>query len=314
MRSLRSLSLSPSAYRRITLAATIVLAVIIATGGAVRLTGSGLGCPDWPNCRPGRLTPRSAADYNAMVEFVNRTFTGLVSIAVIVAVLGSLLRSPRRRDLVVLSSGLVLGVIGQIVLGGLTVLFDLAPQLVMAHFLLSILILANAVVLHHRAGRPDGARLRVIDPVLVRLAGGLTLAATVVLVTGTVVTNTGPHAGDRRARRFDLFLPDVARVHGVTVMVFLALVLTTLFVAYRRGVLPRVQRGLTVLLGLVVAQAAVGYTQYFTGVPPLLVGVHIAGATAVWAATVSFLLGLHVPDALSSTRAESEPAGILVGT
>jgi heme a synthase len=314
MRSLGSLSLSPSAYRRMTLAVAIVLAVIIVTGGAVRLTGSGLGCPDWPNCRPGRLTPRRATDVNAMVEFVNRTFTGLVSIAVVVAVLGSLLRRPRRRDLVWLSGGLVVGVIGQIVLGGLTVLFDLAPQLVMGHFLLSMLLLADAVVLHHRAGRPEGAPLVAVDPVLIRLARVLVLAATVVLVTGTVVTNTGPHAGDRKAKRFDLFLPDVARVHGVAVTIFLGLVLATLVVAYRRGVLSQVQGVLTVLLALLVAQAAVGYTQYFTGVPPLLVGFHIAGATAVWAATISFLLALHGPDPAVPARGATTPAGILIGT
>src|SRR5438128_6243302 len=101
---------TPDRYRRVVLAAVFLLALIIVTGGAVRLTGSGLGCPDWPNCEPGRLTPRAASDVNAMVEFVNRVFTGLVSIAVIVCVLGSLLRVPRRRDLVMLSLGLVAGV------------------------------------------------------------------------------------------------------------------------------------------------------------------------------------------------------------
>src|SRR6185503_1224576 len=119
--------LSPEAYRRITLVAAILLAIIIVTGGAVRLTDSGLGCPSWPNCSAGRLTPHSASDYSAMVEFVNRLFTGLVSIAVIVAVLGSLVRTPRRRDLVWLSVGLVAGVFAQAVLGGLTVLFEIPP-------------------------------------------------------------------------------------------------------------------------------------------------------------------------------------------
>src|SRR3712207_5852082 len=120
--------LSPPAYRRITLAATLLLAFIIVTGGAVRLTGSGLGCPDWPTCAEDRVV--APWEYHAMIEFANRTVTGLVSAAVIVAVLGSLLRVPRRRDLVWLSLGLVAGVVGQIVLGGLTVLFELWPPLV----------------------------------------------------------------------------------------------------------------------------------------------------------------------------------------
>src|ERR1700730_13143086 len=146
--------LSPEAYHRVTLLAVWALGFIILTGGAVRLTGSGLGCPDWPTCSRHRVV--APLHYHALVEFVNRSITGLVSVMVIVAVLGALVRVPRRRDLTWLALGLVAGVISQIVLGGLTVLFKLAPPFVMAHFLLSMLILADATVLHHRAGWPDG--------------------------------------------------------------------------------------------------------------------------------------------------------------
>src|SRR5262245_44661615 len=151
----RRLHLSPDAYRRITLVAVVLLAVIIVTGAAVRLSGSGLGCPDWPTCDGRRLTPHSADDTNAMIEFVNRMFTGLVSVTVIVCVLGALIRRPRRRDLVWLACGLVVGVFLQAVLGGLTVLFELQPEFVMAHFLLSLVLLTDALVLHRRAGQPD---------------------------------------------------------------------------------------------------------------------------------------------------------------
>lgn len=309
-------SISPKAYRRITLAAALLLAIIIVTGAAVRLTQSGLGCPQWPNCRPGRLTPRGASDYHAMVEFVNRTFTGLVSIAVIVAVLGSLLRRPRRRDLVWLSWSLVAGVLAQIVLGGITVLVDLHPLAVMSHFLLSILVLAGAIVLHHRAGQPDDGRARpAVDPAVVRLGRLLVVVAAVVVVSGTVVTNTGPHAGDANAKRFGLYLPSVARVHGVSVMCFCALVILTLFVASRSGALPRLQRSLTVLLVAVVAQAAIGYTQYFTGVPPLLVGFHIAGVVAVWGATVLVWLRCYeraAPGAMPADAAPDARAGAVL--
>ncbi len=289
-----SFTLTPGAYRRITLVAAILVAIIIVTGAAVRLTNSGLGCPSWPNCSAGRLTPHTANDSHAMIEFVNRTFTGLVSIAVIVAVLGAFLRRPRRRDLLWLSAGLVVGVIGQIVLGGITVLVDLHPAAVMSHFLLSMLLLADAIVLHHRAGLPDATvERRAVGDGLVTFGRVLVVLVSVVVVTGTVVTNTGPHAGDKEAKRFGFYLPEVARVHGVAVMIFLAATLGLLYVAYRTGALARLQRAITVLLVLLVAQAAVGYTQYFTGVPPLLVGIHVAGAVAVFTATVALVLRMY---------------------
>jgi cytochrome c oxidase assembly protein subunit 15 len=290
---MRRITLSPTAYRRITLVAAVLLGVIIVTGGAVRLTDSGLGCPSWPNCEAGRLTPHSASDYNAMVEFVNRVFTGLVSVAVVVAVLGSLVRVPRRTDLVWLSLGLVGGVFAQAVLGGLTVLFELKPGFVMAHFLVSIVLLTNAIVLFARAGVPDGLVGRPNDRVttgrIVVLMRSLLALAGLVLVTGTVVTGAGPHSGGGEGdeiTRLDLPIPDAARIHGTAVVVFLGVVLVTVFVAWRHRVPIRVRHRLVALLVVLVAQAGVGYTQYFTDIPPLLVGIHIAGATLVWTATV----------------------------
>jgi len=297
--------LSPEAYRRITLVAAVLLAVIIVTGGAVRLTDSGLGCPSWPNCSAGSLTPRSASDYNAMVEFLNRMFTGLVSVAVIVAVLGSLVRVPRRRDLLWLSVGLVVGVVAQAVLGGLTVLFDLKPGFVMAHFLVSIVLLTNAIVLYRRAGQPDDAsRARpIVSARIVAVSRVLVVLNALVLVTGTVVTGAGPHSGGGgkdHVTRFDLRIPDVARVHGTTVMVFLGLALVTFWLIRRDRAPASVQNRLGVLLVVLVAQAGVGYTQYFTDIPPLLVGIHIAGATAVWSATIVFVLGCFERTSLAS--------------
>src|SRR3954452_14556483 len=187
-------SLSPRSYQRITLVAVFLLAFIVVTGGAVRLAGSGLGCPDWPTCAKGRIV--APAEIHAWVEFGNRMVTGLVSIIVIVAVLGALVRTPRRRDLTWLSLGLVGGVLAQIVLGGLVVLFDLAPPLVMAHFSLSMLIVLDAVVLHHRACQPDARpRYAVVareQVVMVRL---LAVAAGLVIFLGTVTTASGPHPG-----------------------------------------------------------------------------------------------------------------------
>jgi cytochrome c oxidase assembly protein subunit 15 len=297
---MRTFRLSPWAYRRIALLALLALTFIIVTGGAVRLTGSGLGCPDWPACADGRIVAERS--FHPMVEFVNRVITGIVSFAVILAVLGSVIRRPRRRDLILLSTGLVLGIVGQIVLGGETVKHDLAPPYVMGHFLLSLLLVWDATVLHHRAGEDDGpagglrgrpgAARPVVPPDLVALARLIVVSAALAIFIGTVVTGAGPHAGDPTARRLDLDVADVARFHGISVMLLLAITVVTLWRLRRVGA-PRdaVRRG-DVLLATLVAQAAVGYTQYFTGVPPLLVGIHIAGATAVWVAALRFNLGL----------------------
>lgn len=328
------LSLSPRAYRRITFVALLSLAFIIVTGAAVRLTGSGLGCPDWPTCEEGRLI--APLEYHPMIEFVNRTVTGLVSAAVIVAVLGSLLRRPRRRDLTWLSLGLVGGVIGQIVLGGLTVLFELAPPFVMGHFLLSMILLWNAVVLHHRAGeegppgspgdadgsagrppprprwfgaRPSWTRVPVVDRDVLRLVRLVFVAGTLVLLTGTVVTASGPHGGDEDAPRFSFDLPDVARIHGIAVVLLLVLVLAVLWATRTPGAAPLQRTGRT-LLAVCVAQAGVGYTQYFTGVPVLLVGVHIVGAVSVWIAVVRLQLAAFEP----SPAPEAPPAAVGAGS
>ena len=282
--------LSPRTYALLTAAVTWAVAVIIVTGGAVRLTGSGLGCPDWPTCTQDRLV--AEWDYHQMVEFVNRMVTGAVSVAVILAVLGAWVRAPRRKDLVVLACGLVAGVIGQIVLGGITVLFDLAPQLVMGHFLLSLVLLTVAVVLYDRASAPPTSPVATVPTELVRMGRALLAAVTVVVITGTVVTGSGPHGGDTHAQRFPYLPSDIARVHGTSVVVFLGLTLITAVWLHRIGARPETMRRTTVLLVAIVAQAAVGYTQYFTGLPALLVGVHIAGAAAVWTATVRFYLGL----------------------
>ena len=254
-----------------------------------------------------------------MVEFVNRVFTGLVSISVIVAVLGSLVRAPRRRDLVWLSWGLVAGVFAQAVLGGLTVLFELKPGFVMAHFLVSIVLLTNAIVLYRRAGIRDdamvGPNVRMVSDRVVALGRSLIVLASLVLVTGTVVTGAGPHSGGGKSdeiTRIDIPIPDVARVHGTAVVVFLLAVLLTVFVASRDGVPHAVMTRLTVLLVVLVAQAAVGYAQYFNDIPPLLVGIHVAGATAVWTATVWFHLGLFSRRPVTSDAPPTAP--VLVTT
>jgi len=285
------MKISPETYRRVTIAACLMVAVIIVTGAAVRLTGSGLGCSSWPNCSPGQLTPRDATSYHAIIEFVNRTFTGAVSIAVMAAVLGSFFRSPRRRDLIWLSLGLVAGVIAQIILGGITVLTDLHPVAVMSHFLLSMLLLADAVILVERAGYPDDRRS--YKPELKweqRLPLLQFIFVSVVVVAGTVTTNSGPHAGDRSARRFNIVLTDIVRIHSIAAIILLITLAYILFLSSRTGVIPRRRKDLTLLFSAVVIQMAIGYVQYFTGVPALIVSLHIVGAVLVFITSLRFLI------------------------
>ena len=288
--------LSPRAYERITGAALVALAFIVVTGAAVRLTGSGLGCPDWPTCAEGRIV--APLEYHALIEFVNRVVTGLVSVAVMLAVLGSLARRPRRRDLTWLSLGLVAGVIAQIVLGGLVVLFHLYPPLVMGHFIVSMALLWDATVLHHRAKLPDGASSdtarheTALDGSVIALGRLLVVAAGIVIVLGTVVTGAGPHAGSRDGElveRLPLDVGDVARLHGIAVLGFLTLAVVV-DRAVRRSDALEVRRRSRQLLAVLLAQAGVGYAQYFTGVPAALVAIHVAGAVAVWIATLRLRL------------------------
>jgi cytochrome c oxidase assembly protein subunit 15 len=299
-------TISPRRYRAITVGALVGLMVIVVTGAAVRLTGSGLGCRDWPQCSDERLLDVSSG--HAAIEQINRLFTGLVAVAVIAAVLGSLWRRPRRRDLTLLSLGLVAGVVGQIVLGGVTVLVDLHPLAVQAHFLLSMILVADAVVLVHRAGEPDeGTRTSAVTPGSARFAWLVAVATGVALVTGTVVTGAGPHAGDEEARRFDVPISDAARVHGISVTVALVLRLS------RHGAdRQRLQAPLSTWIFVGLLQAAVGYTQYFTDVPPLLVGIHVAGATLLWAMTVRLVLTTQV--VAVETRTLERPAPGLVAS
>lgn len=292
--------LSPRAYQRITLLAVVALTFIIVTGAAVRLTGSGLGCSDWPTCESNRLV--APLEYHPMVEFVNRTITGLVSIAVILAVLGSLARIPRRRDLTWWSLGLVAGVVGQIVLGGITVLFDLAPPFVIAHFVLSMVLVWNAVVLHDRAAH-DGSRGHRVVPVRILVLGRLLVAvAAVVLFAGTIVTGTGPHGGDENAKRLSFDITEVTRIHSLAAWVFLALAVWMVVELYRCGVSADVRRRAMGLVAAIAVQGTIGYIQYFTSVPPGLVLLHVFGSVLVWIAVLRLDLGFVARPVEAPTR------------
>jgi heme a synthase len=291
---------SAAQYRVITLVVVLAVSVIVVTGAAVRLTDSGLGCPDWPKCTQYHFVAK--ASFHPQVEQLNRDFTGLVSVGVAVAVLGSLALLPRRRDLIWWSLGLVGGLVAEIVLGGIVVLSHLWPPFVAAHFLLGMALVWNAVVLYDRAGHPDSPPALTVDPRVRNLGRAVVALAGAVFLTGTIVTGSGPHGGDQHVKRLPFMVEDVARIHSLTAWAFLALALATLIVLHRTGPTVLAQRRALELSVLIVAQGALGYTQYFLGVPPVLVLLHVAGAVAVWIVALRFYLGLFAhPESVQVT-------------
>jgi cytochrome c oxidase assembly protein subunit 15 len=290
---LRTSPISPRAYRLITAAALVALGIIVVSGAAVRLPGSGMGCPTGPSCEDGSLVPRGATGGHGWIEFLNRTFTGAVSVAVALAVLGSRRLRERRRDLSALSWGLVAGVFAQALLGGLVVLLDVTPLAVAAHYLLSAVLVGTAVLLHHRAGLPDGPRRPTATPQVLRLATLLVGLASVVLVTGTLVTGSGPHGGDEAADRLPFAVRSVVPFHGAAVWALLLLSMVLLHRAERGDVEPAAATRGRVLIGVICGQGAIGYLQYFTGVPEWLVGLHVLGSVLVWIAVLRVYLALH---------------------
>jgi cytochrome c oxidase assembly protein subunit 15 len=305
-----SATISPRTFRRLTVAVAVSLAAIVVTGAAVRLTSSGLGCPDWPRCTSTSLVP--SASYHALVEFVNRVITSLVGVFVFAVAVGSLLRAPRRRDLTWLAWSLVAGFFGQAVIGGLSVLYHLAPPWVMAHFLLSMVLLWAALVLVHRSdpawvpSHPEVQReLLLLGRLIIAVAGG-------VLFLGTVTTGTGPHAGSgEHVRRLNFPLERVTQLHADSALLLTGLVIASLFAVRLTPTTALVRRRASFLAGMIVLQVAIGYTQYFLNLPPGVVELHVAGATVLWCATIWLQLGFTAPGATSALDEELRRTGSL---
>lgn len=295
-------TISPARYRLVALFALSMICIIVVTGAAVRLTGSGMGCETWPRCTDADFVQFSSP--NQAIEQANRLFTGLVSVSVAAAVLGSMRLRPYRRDLVAWSWSLVAGVVGQIVLGGITVLVHLHPLAVAGHFVLSMVLVVCATVLTWKAFHPPGPVVALVDRAALRLSGLAALAACALMVTGPLVTGSGPHAGDEDARRFGFFIPDVARAHAINMWIYLALIVVVLVHLARTGAPAAVRRRGQRLLVAIVAQGAIGYLQYELGIPAWIVTLHIIGATTVVTLTVWFLVGLwgSAPDAVVPRR------------
>lgn len=280
---------SAEGYKKVSGVALGSLCVIVVSGALVRLTGSGLGCSDWPRCNSTKFVDVSSG--HTLIEQANRLFTGVVSLSVIAAVLLAYRLETRRRDLVLLSWGLVVGVLAQVIIGGIVVLTGLNPFANMAHFLVSMVLVSCALVLYRRAQQAaHDAVWRPLPTRLRRQVQTLCVLGFVAVVTGTVVTATGPHAGDEDAVRLGFELVSVARVHSISVI----LVLTMLVLLSRIVIIRPPDRefvsALHSTLFVAMLQGAIGYTQYFTGVPVQLVALHIVGATAFVLSIVNLAL------------------------
>jgi cytochrome c oxidase assembly protein subunit 15 len=255
-------------------------AALVVTGGAVRLTGSGLGCPTWPECTPGSYTPvphQAEPQLNVWIEFGNRLLTFVLviaSVAVIIAVLKS-----KRKDLRGLAVGQFLGIFGQGILGGITVLTDLNPIPVAGHLLLSIILIAGATSLYSRRHAP--AIFVKATPLTNKISMAHVAISFLVIVLGTIVTGSGPHAGDAQAKRFNFDIRTVAWLHA-DVVIFLLGITLAFYVA--QGTSAGTKKAIKVFAVIALAQGAIGYIQYFTGIPEILVAAHLLGATLVWIA------------------------------
>ena len=295
---------------------TLGLVVLnIVTGAAVRLSDSGLGCPDWPDCSQHHLTAPLAGHRG--IEFGNRVVVVLVVHAAGLCVVGALVRSPRRRDLVWMSTALVAGILAEAAIGGLVVYSKLNPYVVMAHFMVGMALLAAATVLVLTAGRKaragprrghsDSRRLRIlVGRGDLRLAWAMLGLLIVALVAGTATTGAGPHAGGKGAKRIPVPLEDMVRTHSSIVLAVVALTLLLVFRLHRNGAPDFVTRRARMLMAAMIAQGIVGYTQFFTHLPPVLVGVHVFGASVVWACAIWLLDGLYVHE-----MEKDVPAGAL---
>ncbi len=290
---------SPKAVRRWALASVIANVGIIVTGGAVRLTESGLGCPEWPTCTADSLVTTPEMGIYGVIEFGNRVLTfALVAIA-LGALVAAWLRVPRRRSLVRLALLGMLYVPAQAVIGGITVWTNLNPWVVGLHFLASIPLVALSVALYHRSGEPDGAVVPLVPRAVQLLGRGLVGVAFAVIVLGVVVTGSGPHAGDADTPRNGMDPALMSQLHADLVWLLLGMTVALIAALHAVKAPEAAKRTAYALLVVELLQGVIGYTQYYLDLPELLVGLHMLGAGVLWVAavTVPFSLRKREPHA-----------------
>jgi cytochrome c oxidase assembly protein subunit 15 len=299
---------SATTLRRFAWASLVANTTIVLTGGGVRLTASGLGCPTWPSCTEESLVPTPEHGIHGVIEYSNRILT----FALVAVALGTLVAAyrhlPPRRDIRRLAVALFLGIPAQAVVGGITVLTQLNPWTVMLHFLISMVLVGLATVLIRRTSEGDFPPRLLVHPALQRLGLGLLGAVAVVLYLGTVVTGSGPHAGDLAAKRTGLDPETVSQLHADAVFLLVGLSVALAVALAATGAPRPVRNAAYVLIAVELAQGAIGFVQYFTGLPIVLVGAHMLGASLIVIATMRLLLAMRdrgVPPQVS------EPTGAM---
>lgn len=308
-------TISPKTFQLLAVAAVVCYALLVVTGGAVRLTGSGLGCKDWPTCSQHDFI--ASASFHPLVEFSNRMVTIVVSVVSVAAFLAAFRRRPFRRDLAWLSGGLVIALVAQIVLGGLVVLLKLNPYLVALHFVLTFAVLVDALALWQRGRLAAGPSRPIVQRELLWLLRILLVVLCGVVLAGTVTTGAGPHAGAPGTSRIDFAFRDAAELHATMALFLIGLTLATLFALHVAKAPGSVQRRARILLEVMFLQGILGYSQYFLHDAAAVIELHLAGATSVWCNAVLLYLGCYRPlsvpgEEVEATEAARTPAGGLV--
>jgi cytochrome c oxidase assembly protein subunit 15 len=291
------------ALRPMALASLIANIALVVTGAAVRLTDSGLGCPTWPKCTDGSYTTTTAMGVHGVIEFGNRLLGIALFVVAIACFIAAWTQRPRRRRQVRLSLLVLLGIPGQGVVGGITVLTDLNPWVVGVHFLLSMALIAAAYALWQSTVEGDGAPVFLVPAPLRHLTTVMTFASAGVIVLGVVVTGSGPHSGDNGAKRNGLDPAAIAQAHADLVFLLVGLTVA-LYFAFRAVHASGAARAALTLLVTELSQGLIGFVQYFTHLPVALVAAHMLGASLVWAGSIAVLLAIRE----RPTLATAEPA------
>lgn len=277
--------------RRLAVASLIGQTLLVVTGGAVRLTASGLGCPTWPRCTSDSLVNTPAMGIHGFIEFGNRLLTfALAAVAALMLVYLWNLRK-ERKDLFLLALGLLASIPAQAVIGGVTVLTNLNPWVVGLHFLVSMALVVFATLLVNRAfgrtGRFQASLAAALPAVLRPVTAAVALFSAVAVMLGVVVTGAGPHAGDADAPRNDLDWDLFSHIHAVPAYLVTAGTLVALVLVIRRHITGPFRSAVLLLLAVTVLQAVIGFTQYYNGIPALLVAAHMLGAALLMAASTN---------------------------
>ncbi|MEU6126631.1 COX15/CtaA family protein [Streptomyces sp. NPDC047123] len=272
----------------------VMTVVIVVTGGAVRLTGSGLGCPTWPKCTDQSLTATSEMGFHGVIEFGNRMLTYVLCAAVGWAIIAARSQKPMRRSLTRLGWTQFWLVMGNAVLGGIVVLVGLNPWTVAAHFLLSSALIAVAGTMWQRTREGDAEPRPLVGKAVVQLVWVLVAASVLLIAVGTVVTGSGPHAGDSSdVPRMGFDWEAVSKLHAVLAWIVVTLTFALWFVLKAVDAPPGPLARTRQLFLILLSQGAIGYVQYFTDLPELLVGLHMFGSCLVWIAVLRVLLSLR---------------------